>query len=132
VRQMASLIERSKGHERKEDVRGKPTYLSQSVTAVMIALVAMLAVGQNQASGAKPALEPQVTVFQMRVQPIGPRASDPFFASAKQDEISACSYLSQDSSRFSLVVRPNDFLPGLLTGGELAERFITARKACVN
>lgn len=113
-------------------MRGKPTYLSQSVTAVMIALVAMLAVGQNHASGAKPARAPQKSAFQMRVQTVGLHPTDCLSTSEKQDQITACFNLGQNSSRFSFVVRPSDFLPGLLTGGELAERFITAKTACVN
>ena len=113
-------------------VRGKPTYLSQSVTAVMIALVAMLVLGRNQASSAKPALEPQASVFQMRAQTVGLHTTDSLSTSAKPDQRVACFYLDQNSSRFSFVVRPNDFLPGLLTGDELAERFITTRTASVN
>jgi hypothetical protein len=112
-------------------VKGKPTYLRQSVTAVMIALVALLVMGRNHASGAQPALESPEVAFKPRVQTVSLHAADGV-TPEKQSEMLACARLGQAALRLRFTVHTTDYLRGLLSGGALAERFIVDKTACLN
>ena len=129
---IAAPSERTRGGGKENAVKGKPTYLRQSVTAVMIALVALLVMGRNHASGARPAPESPEVAFNPQAQTISLRAAAGGFTTEKQGAMTACARLGQASSRLRFTVYTTDYLRGLLAGGALVDRFIADKTACPN
>jgi hypothetical protein len=105
-------------------LRGKETYLRQSVTAVLIGLAATLAAGWSHASGAQPATHPGEPLTEVRVQAVGSQAFDVSFAEEGTT--------TETSTRGCFAANAGYFLPGLPTGVELSKQIIAAKAQCIN
>lgn len=111
-------------------MRGKETYLRQSVTAVLIGLVATLAVGWRQTSRPKSALQPDKPLIEVRT--VSSQTFDILFAPEKHEEPTESTLANPFSMRVCFAANTRYFLKDLLTGGGSDEPVFTSKAQRIN